>query len=509
MIDLSAIGTNLAIGFETAFSLHNLFYCFMGVFLGTLMGVIPGIGVLVSISLLFPITFHLETTSALVMLAGIYYGTAYGGSTSAILLNVPGTPNAAVACLDGYPMAKQGRAGEALFMTTIASFVGGSVGIILMMAFAPTIASNALYFGSAEYFSLMVLGLVAASTISEGSAVKGLSMVLVGILIGLVGTDVTSGDLRYTFGLLPLADGISLVAFAMGLFGLTEIISSIRTMRGTAFDRKAITFRSMVPSRDGVRRSVLPMLRGSSVGSFFGTLPGTGSLVAAFMAYAVERKVARDPSRFGKGAVEGVVAPESANNAADQTAFIPTLTLGIPGSATMAIMLGLMIMHGVTPGPQLMTQEPSLFWGLIISFWIGNLLLLILNIPMIGIWLRLLTVPYKYLYPTIIMFVCVGVFSVGGSSFDIFIVFLFGLIGYLLRLLAFPAAPLILGFVLGPMMEEHFRRAMLYAGGDILTFVKTPVSAIILAIVLIILVWTTVSAIRQSDPNKRRLASNL
>ena len=473
------------------------------------MGVIPGIGVLVSISLLFPITFHLDTVSALVMLAGIYYGTAYGGSTSAILLNVPGTPNAAVACLDGYPMARQGRAGEALFMTTIASFTGGSVGIILMMVFSPMIAENALLFGSAEYFSLMVLGLVAASTISEGSAVKGLSMVVLGILFGLVGTDVNTGDLRYTFGLLELAEGISLVAFAMGLFGVTEIISSVRTMRANPFDRKAITFRSMIPSADGARRSVGPMLRGSGVGSFFGTLPGTGSLIAAFMAYAVERKVARDPGRFGKGAIEGVVAPESANNAADQTAFIPTLTLGIPGSATMAIMLGLMIMHGVTPGPQLMAQEPSLFWGLIVSFWIGNLLLLILNIPLIGIWLRLLTVPYRFLYPTIIMFVCVGVFSVSGSAFDIVIVFVFGLVGYVLRLLQFPAAPLILGFVLGTMMEEHFRRALLYAGGDLLTFVKTPVSAVILALVVAILVWSTVSALRKSELKRRKLAGGV
>lgn len=506
MIDLADILGNLALGFATALTLTNLFYCFLGVFLGTLLGVIPGIGVLVSISLLFPITFHLDTTAAVVMLAGIYYGTAYGGSTSAILLNVPGTPNAAVACLDGHPMARQGRAGEALFMTTIASFVGGSIGIILMTLFSPIIAENALYFGSAEYFSLMVLGLVAASTISAGSPVKGLAMVVLGILFGLVGTDVNSGDLRFTFGLLELSEGLSLVAFAMGLFGLTEIISSVRTMHATPFERKSITFRSMIPSREGARRSVLPMLRGSGVGSFFGTLPGTGSLIAAFMAYAVERKVAREPERFGAGAIEGVVAPESANNAADQTAFIPTLSLGIPGSATMAIVLGLLIMHGITPGPQLMTNEPSLFWGLIASFWIGNLLLLILNIPLIGIWLRLLTVPYRFLYPTIIMFVCVGVFSVSGSAFDIFVVFLFGLLGYVFRLLDFPPAPLILGFVLGPMMEEHFRRALLYAGGDALTFVKTPVSAAILVVVAIVLIWSTVSALRAKARRRSPLA---
>ena len=484
---VGSLGDNIALGLDTALSVNNLVYCFLGVLLGTLLGILPGIGALTAISMLFPITFHLEPTTALVMLAGIYYGTSYGGSTAAILLNIPGTPSSAVACLEGYPMAQQGRAGVALFTTTIASFVGGSTGIILTMAFAPLIVSVAFEFGPAEYFALMVLGLVAASTVSTGSVIKSMAMVVLGILFGTVGTDVYTGTQRFTFGSMNLIDGIGLVALAMGLFGICEVISSIGEARQSRFDRKSITFRSMIPTRDDVRRSWAPMLRGTAIGSFFGALPGTGGLIASFMAYAMEKNIARDKSRFGNGAIEGLVAPEAANNAGDQTAFIPTLTLGIPGSATTALMLGVLIIHGITPGPRLIADQPSLFWGLIMSFWIGNVLLVILNIPLIGIWIRILAVPYTLLYPAILMFLCIGVYSVNTNVFDVWMVVVMGALGYGMRLLKFPTAPLLLGFVLGPMMEAQFRRAMLMSRGDFMFFLDRPISGTILAITALVL----------------------
>ncbi|AVO52254.1 hypothetical protein C7A17_05595 [Ectopseudomonas mendocina] len=484
---LMSFSENILLGLETAFSLYNLFYCFLGVFLGTLLGVIPGIGVLAAISMLFPMTFHLEPTAALIMLAGIWYGTSYGGNTASILLNVPGSPSNAVTCLDGYPMTLQGRGGIALLMTTVASFCGGSVGIILLMSFASTISSYALNFSSAEYFSLMLLGLVAASNISGGSVIKGLIMVAFGILFGTVGSDIYTGTRRFDFGILDLADGINLVALAMGLFGVAEVISSIGKVDGSRVDRSTLKLSAMKPTRDDVKRSWMPMVRGSSIGSFFGTLPGTGPSIAAFMAYAVERRVAKQPERFGKGAIEGIMAPESANNAADQTSFIPTLALGIPGSATMALMLGALMIHGIAPGPQLMTEQPSLFWGLVMSFWIGNVLLVILNVPLIGLWVRLLMVPYKLLFPAVLMFICIGTFSVNNSYFDVLLVVLFGAIGYGMRVLGFPAAPMLLGFVLGPMMEEHFRRAMLLSRGDFSTFIDRPISAAVLGLTVLVL----------------------
>lgn len=478
---------NILLGLETAFSMYNLFYCFVGVFLGTLLGVIPGIGVLAAISMLFPMTFHLEPTAALIMLAGIWYGTSYGGNTASILLNVPGSPSNAVTCLDGYPMTLQGRGGIALLMTTVASFCGGSIGILLLMSFAPTISAYALNFSSAEYFSLMLLGLVAASNISGGSVIKGLIMVTFGILFGTVGSDIYTGTRRFDFGILDLADGINLVALAMGLFGVAEVISSIGKVDGSRVDRSSLKLSAMKPTRDDVKRSWMPMVRGSSIGSFFGTLPGTGPSIAAFMAYAVERRVAKQPERFGKGAIEGIMAPESANNAADQTSFIPTLALGIPGSATMALMLGALMIHGIAPGPQLMTDQPSLFWGLVMSFWIGNVLLVILNVPLIGLWVRLLMVPYKLLFPAVLMFICIGTYSVNNSAFDVLLVVVFGAIGYGMRVLGFPAAPMLLGFVLGPMMEEHFRRAMLLSRGDFSTFIDRPISATVLAFTVFVL----------------------
>jgi TctA family transporter len=493
---------SIALGLQTALQANNLFYCFVGVTLGMFVGVLPGIGALAAIALLLPVTFYLDPTAAIVMLAGVYYGSAYGGSTASILLNLPGTPSSAVACLDGYPMSKQGRAGVALFATTMGSFIGGSIGILLMMLFSPIIAAAALQFGAAEYFAMMTLGLVAASTIGIGSPVKGIAMVVFGIMLGIIGTDVNTGLTRFTFGIPELYDGIALVAIAMGLFGVSEVISSVKSNDHGNIDRKAITLRSMIPTRDDVRRFWMPMLRGTAIGSFFGALPGTGGTIASFMSYAVEKKISKEPDRFGKGAIEGVVAPESANNAADQTAFIPTMTLGIPGSVVMALMLGALMIHGITPGPNLIIEKPAMFWGLIMSFWIGNLMLLVLNIPLIGVWVRILAIPYKVLYPAILMFVCMGVYSLNNSAFDVIMVLAFGALGYGMRLLDFSPAPLILGFVLGPLMEENLRRALLISRGDFMVFLQRPISAVITIITFALLAWTVWTVVRPRRPQQ-------
>ena len=476
---MDSILSNALMGLEVALMPTNLWFCFLGVFLGTILGVIPGIGVLVAISLLFPITFHIEPVAALVMLGGIYYGTTYGGSTSSILLNVPGTPSSAVACLDGYPMAQKGRAGTALFMTTVASFFGGTVGIIALMGFSPMIAASALKFGSAEYFGLMVLGLVAASTIASGSMFKGIAMVLIGILMGLVGSDVYTGTLRFTFGQMALFEGISIIALAMGIFGVSEVITSIRSVKRAGNADHDITFRAMLPTRAEMRASWMPMIRGSAIGSFFGALPGTGGLIASYMSYATEKRIGR-AEEFGKGAIQGVTGPESANNAADQTAFIPTLTLGIPGSPTMAIILGVLIIHGIEPGPMVLVNQPDLFWGLVMSFWVGNLMLLVLNIPMVGLWVRLLKIPFHLMYPAILMFIVMGVLTTYNNVIQVWVLLLLGAFGYVLRYLGFQAAPLILGFVLGPMMEEHFRRTLMLSGGDFGAFFDSAISQVCL-----------------------------
>ncbi|POF27938.1 tripartite tricarboxylate transporter permease [Roseibium marinum] len=484
---------NILLGLETALTPMTLGYCFVGVFLGTLVGVIPGIGPLTAISMLLPLTYHLDPATSIIMLAGIWYGTGYGGSTAAILVNIPGTTSSAVSCLDGHPMALQGRGAAALFMTSVASFFGGMVGILLLMIFAPTIAAYALGFGSAEYFSLMILGLVAASAVSDGPVAKALAMVVLGIVFGTVGIDLYTGDERLTFNILEMSNGIGLIPLAMGMFGIAEVVSNAQTGAARRFDRKSVSLWSMKLSREEVLRSLLPMLRGSAVGSFFGALPGTGPSVASFFAYALEKRISTTPERFGKGAIEGITAPESANNAADQTAFVPTLTLGIPGSAAMALMLGALTIHGIAPGPKLLSDQPELFWGLIMSFWIGNLILLILNIPMIGLWVRLLLVPNRFLYPAILMFIAIGTLSLHNNTFDIWLVAGFGVLGILMRWLNFPAAPLLLGFVLGPMMEEHFRRALLLSRGDLATFVERPVSAVVLGLAAIMLVWGVLS----------------
>jgi putative tricarboxylic transport membrane protein len=492
---------NLTLGFETALSPTNLLYCFIGVFLGTFIGVLPGIGALAAVSMLLPVTFYLPATTALVMLAGVYYGAEYGGSIASILLNLPGTPSAAVTCLDGYPMAQQGRAGVALFMTTVASFVGASIGIVALTAFAPILVKVTLAFGPAEYFAVMLLGLLAASAVSQGSPVKGIAMVVLGLMLGCVGTDINSGEARFTMGYYPLLDGISLIALAMGLFGISEVIASINSTNTDVLKGK-ITFRSMLPSREDTRRSVMPMARGTTIGTIFGTLPGTGQTIASFIAYAIEKRVSRNPGRFGKGAIEGIMAPESANNAAAQTAFIPTLTMGIPGSATMALMLGALMIHGITPGPALMTDHPDIFWGLIASFWIGNVMLVLLNIPLIGMWVRLLKIPYHFLYPAIIVLICIGVYSINNNVFDVGLALFFGFVGYGMRLLGFEPAPLLIGFVLGPMMEENLRRAMLLARGDYFVLFQRPISATLLTLALILLAWAIWASLRQRSRNK-------
>lgn len=489
----------IVLGLQTALQPNNLLFCFVGVFLGTLVGVLPGIGALTAIALLLPVTFHLDSTAAIVMLAGVFYGTTYGGSTASILLNLPGTPSSAVTSLDGYPMSKQGRGGVALLMTTVASFAGGSIGILAMMFFAPAIAQFAIDFGPPESFTMMLLGLVAASTIATGSALKGITMVVLGILFGLIGADVQTGMPRFTFGIIELFEGVSLVAIAMGLFGLAEVIGSIGRERRKMFDDKSITFSSMVPTRDDRRRSALPILRGAGIGSMLGALPGVGGILSSFMAYAVEKRLSKDPSRFGKGAIEGVVAPEAANNAADQTAFIPTMTLGIPGNVITALLIGALTIHGIVPGPLLMVEQPALFWGLIMSFWIGNIMLVILNVPLIGLWLKVLLVPFHILYPAILMFVCVGVYSLNNSQFDVLVVAAFGATAYVMRSLDFHVAPLLLGFVLGPLLEEHFQRALLMSRGDFSTFIGSPICIVFVGLTVLLLLWPLLDAVRRRD----------
>ena len=488
--------SNIALGLSVALSGANIFYCFVGVIIGTVIGVIPGVGAISAIALLLPVTFYLDPTTALIMLGGIWYGATYGGAIAAILLNIPGTPANAVTCMDGYPLARQGRGGVALLLAALASFAGGTIGIIILMFFSPLLATYALSFGAAEYFALMLMGLVAASTVSDASAIKGLAMVALGILFGCVGADIYTGVPRFNFGTLELTDAVSLVALAMGIFGVSEIITTVRNTHASQIDRESVTFKAMKPTATELRQAGGSALRGSAIGSFFGALPGAGPSIAAFISYAFEKRISKRSKLFGKGAVEGVAAPESANNAADQTAFIPTLSLGIPGSPTMALMLGALMIHGIAPGPGLVNDQPSLFWGLIMSFWIGNLMLVILNVPMIGLWVRLLTIPYYLLYPAVLVFICIGTYSVHLSAFEVGLVVFFGALGYLMRVLDWPAAPLLLGFVLGPMMEEHFRRAMLFSRGDVLIFFERPISAFVMAVTLLLLVWGIASAMR-------------
>jgi len=487
---------NLATGFEAALTLTNLAYCLIGVTLGTLVGVLPGLGPIATISILLPITFTLPPVSSLIMLAGIYYGAQYGGSTTAILINLPGEATAVATTLDGHAMAKQGRAGAALAAAAIGSFFAGTVATFLLAAFAPPLAELALKFGPHEYFSLMVLGLLASVVLAHGSLLRAIGMILLGLLLGLIGTDVNSGMQRFTFGLPELADGISFVIVAMGVFGLGEIIRNLEHEETRSLVIKRVG--GLMPTREDFRRMVAPILRGTAIGSVLGILPGNGALLGSFTAYSVEKKISRTPERFGKGAIEGVAAPESANNAGAQTSFIPMLTLGIPSSPVMALMIGALIIQGIQPGPTVVTDQPALFWGIIVSMWVGNLFLIILNLPMIGLWVRLVTVPYHLLYPAILVFCAIGVYSLNNQPFDVLLMAVFGLLGYLFAKLECEPAPLMLGFILGPMMEEYLRRALVLSRGDATTFLTRPISAAMLALALIAVFLVLVPAFRKT-----------
>jgi TctA family transporter len=491
--------TNLGIGFDAAFSLTNLGYCFLGVLLGTLIGVLPGLGPVATIAMLLPVTYGLPPLSALIMLAGIYYGAQYGGSTTAILVNLPGESSSVVTCLDGYAMARQGRAGAALGVAALGSFFAGTVSTLVIAAAAAPLAELALKFGPAEYFSLMLLGLVAAVVLAQGDFFKAVAMVVLGLVLGLVGTDVSSGAERFTFGVPELADGISFVVLSMGLFGIAEIIANLEQREKR--DVFAQKIGSLWPTRQDLRDSWKPAVRGTALGSLLGILPGGGAVLSSFSAYTLEKRLAADPSRFGKGAIEGVAGPEAANNAGAQTSFIPLLVMGLPSNAVMALMVGAMMIHGIVPGPQVMEERPALFWGLIVSMWIGNLFLVLLNMPLIGLWARLLKVPYRLLYPIILLFCCVGVYSVNNSAFEVGLTLCFGLVGYLFIKLKCEAAPLLLGFVLGPMMEENLRRAMLLSRGDATVFFTRPISLCLLlaaAGLILLLAWPKARKTREA-----------
>ena len=485
---------NLSIGLEAAMTLTNLAYCLGGVFLGTLIGVLPGLGPVATIAMLLPATFSLPPVSSLIMLAGIYYGAQYGGSTTAILVNLPGESSSVVTALDGYQMARKGEAGKALATAAIGSFVAGTFSTILLAMFAPPLAEIALKFGPAEYFSLMILGLVASVVLAHGSLLQAIGMIVLGLLLGLVGTDVNSGTERFTFDNPNLSDGIGFVVLAMGMFGLGEIIKNLEDehTRSTAISKVT----NLMPSKEDFKRIFWPIVRGTGLGSLLGILPGGGAMLASFAAYSIEKKVSPNASQFGKGAIEGVAAPESANNAGAQTSFIPLLTLGIPSNPVMALMVGAMIIQGITPGPSVMTDQPALFWGLIVSMWIGNLFLVILNLPMIGLWVKMISVPYHILYPAILVFCCIGVLSLNNNNFDVYLMALFGALGYIFAKLECEPAPMLLGFILGPMMEEYLRRAMLLSRGDATVFVTRPISATMLALAVVSLVIVLSPSIR-------------
>ncbi|MGS5087172.1 tripartite tricarboxylate transporter permease [Hydrogenophaga sp. A37] len=489
---------NLSLGFSVAFTLQNLMYAFVGCLLGTLIGVLPGIGPVATIAMLLPATYGLPPVAALIMLAGIYYGAQYGGSTTAILVNLPGESSSVVTVIDGYQMARKGRAGPALAAAGLGSFFAGCVGTLIVAAFAPPLTEMALNFGPAEYFSLMIVGLIGAVVLASGSLIKALAMILLGLLLGLVGTDVNSGVARFSFDIPELTDGISFIVIAMGVFGYGEIINNLSQPEE---HREVFTGKveGIMPTKEDFKNMIPAVLRGTALGSALGILPGGGALLSAFAAYTIEKKTKLKPGEvpFGQGNIRGVAAPESANNAGSQTSFIPLLTLGIPPNAVMALMVGAMTIHNIQPGPQVMTSNPELFWGLIASMWIGNLMLVILNLPLIGIWIKLLTVPYRWLFPAILLFCAIGVYSTNNNSFDIWMVAIFGFIGYLFIKLGCEPAPLLLGLILGPMMEEYLRRALLISRGDWSVFVTRPLSASLLAIAAALLVVVLLPSIKK------------
>jgi len=487
---------NLSLGFSTVLTGQNLLFSFFGVLLGTLIGVLPGLGPLVAIAVLLPFTFGLDPVSSMIMLAGIFYGAQYGGSTTAILINLPGEASSIVTTLDGHEMAKRGHAGKALATAAIGSFFAGCVATVLIGVFAPPLAELAFQFGPAEYFSLMVCGLIVSVVLANGSVLKAIGMMVFGLLLGLIGTDEMTGLQRMTLDIPELSDGLSVAAIAMGIFGLGEIMRNLEDTTKREFSVSKIT--SLMPTRDDLKLIFAPMVRGTFLGSFLGVLPGGGALLASFSAYALEKKIAKDPSAFGKGAIQGVAAPESANNAGAQTSFIPMLTLGIPSNPVMALMISALIIQGIEPGPAVITDHPELFWGIIASMWIGNLMLLVLNLPLVGLWVKLVSIPYKFLFPIVIVFACVGVFSVNNTAFAVLTMAAFGVLGYVLKKLECEAAPMILGFILGPMMEGHMQRALLISGGEISVFVREPISAGLLIVAAIALVAAVLPSVRKT-----------
>ncbi|MGE4370641.1 MAG: tripartite tricarboxylate transporter permease [Burkholderiaceae bacterium] len=486
---------HLALGFSVALTAENLVYCLIGCLLGTLIGVLPGIGPLPTVAMLLPITYVLPPIAGLIMLAGIYYGAQYGGSTTAILVALPGETSAVVTVLDGHQMARNGRAGAALAIAALGSFFAGCVATFLIAAFAPPLAEVAFKFGPAEYFSLMVLGLIGAVVLASGSLPKAICMILLGLLLGMVGTDVNSGVARYEFGIPELQDGIDFAVVAMGVFGFAEIMTNLelKDQRVDITDKVG----SLYPNKQEVKESWAAVVRGTALGSSLGILPGGGAVLSSFASYTLEKKISKNPERFGKGHPAGLAGPESANNAASQTSFIPLLTLGIPGNALTALLVGAMTIHNIQPGPQVMSSHPELFWGLIVSMWIGNLMLIILNLPLVGLWIKLLRVPYRILFPAILVFCTIGVYSLNYNVFDIWVTAIFGFIGYVWAKLRCEGAPLLLGLVLGPMMEENFRRALLLARGDFSTFVTRPLSAALLGFALFMVIVVALPAIKK------------
>ncbi|KKB07961.1 tripartite tricarboxylate transporter permease [Devosia chinhatensis] len=487
--------SSLALGFSVALDPVNILYCFIGVLLGTLVGVLPGIGPTATIAMLLPITFTLGPATALIMLAGIYYGAQYGGSTTAILINLPGESSSAVTAIDGYQMARKGRAGQALATAAIGSFFAGSVATLLLAFFAPPLARAALNFGAPEYFSLIVLGLLVSIALAHGSILKALAMIVLGLLLGMVGQDIYTGTPRFTFGLRELFGGLNFVAVAVGVFGIAEILRNLENETEREVGVKKVE--NLWLTREDFRRIAMPILRGTGLGSLLGILPGGGHILSSFASYSAEKRLSKHPEEFGKGAIEGVAGPESANNAAAQTSFIPLMTLGIPAHPVMALMIGAFILQGITPGPNVINEQPALFWGIIASMWIGNLLLIILNLPLIGLWVKMLSIPYRVLFPAIVLFACIGTYSINQNIYDVYAIAFFAAVGYLLIRFGCEPAPLLLGFVLGPLLEEHLRRAMIISRGDPMIFVTRPISATLLVLALAAVLIAVLPSIRR------------
>ena len=486
---------NLALGFGVALTLNNIFLCFVGCMVGTLIGVLPGVGPIATIAMLLPITFGLDPTGALIMLAGIYYGAQYGGSTTAILVNIPGEATSVVTTLDGHQMARQGRAGVALGMAAMGSFFAGTVATLFIAALGKPLTKLAQLFGPAEYFSLMIMGLVFAVVLARGSILKAICMILLGLVLATVGTDLETGQERMTLGIQDLSDGVDFAVLAMGIFGFAEIVRNLENPETRDVVRAAIG--RLWPTKADFRASYFPILRGTLTGAILGILPGNGAVLGPFASYTMEKKLAKDPSRFGRGAIEGVAGPEAANNAGAQTAFIPLLTLGIPPNAVMALMVGAMTIHGIIPGPQVMTKNPELFWGMVASMWVGNLMLVIINLPLIGLWVKLLQVPYRMMFPAIMIFCCIGMYSINNSTSDVMFTAFFGVVGYTLLKFGFEPAPMLLGFVLGKLMEEKLRQALILSRGSFSTFVERPVSGVLLAVAVIMLLIALLPSIRK------------